>query len=137
MSSPGVYAWSHGTGGVHFHRMAEPIRGARLHGIHADTGNLLSDAILSQFDTVVVHMLHDRAASGAWEKLAAYDRTRMVFDCDDAMWAPDWQPFRNAYDKSALDRLFRNVQIAHVITTPSEQIAEYLSRFNPNVHVVP
>lgn len=108
-----------------------------MHGIHADTGNRLSDSVLFEFDTVLVHMLHDRDASEGWEKLAAHNRTRMVFDCDDAMWSPDWGPFRNAYDKGALDRLFRNVQLAHVVTTPSEQIAEYLSRYNPNVYVVP
>lgn len=108
-----------------------------MHDIHADTGNRLSDAILDEFDTVLVHMLHDRDASEAWEKLAAHNRTRMVFDCDDAMWAPDWKPFKNAYDKSALDRLFRNIALAHVITTPSSRIAEDLSRFNPNVYVVP
>lgn len=135
--SNGVYAWSHGTGGVHFHRLAEPIRGVRLHGIKADTGNRLSDLIQEEYETIVVHMLHDPDASEAWEKLAAYQRNRMVFDCDDAMWDPDWRPFRNAYGKHALDRLLRNVMLAHVVTTPSERIAEYLGRFNPNVHVVP
>lgn len=133
----GVYAWSHGTGGVHFHRLAEPIRGIRLHGYPAATGNRLTDAIQDEYETIIVHMLHDPDASEAWEKLAAYQRNRMVFDCDDAMWDPDWRPFRNAYGKGALDRLLRNVMLAHVVTTPSERIAEYLGRFNPNVYVVP
>lgn len=137
MPEPGVYGWSHGTGGVHFHRMAEPIRVLAAGGGNVATGNRLDDAIAERFDTILVHMLHEPVASEAWRKLAINGQHRMVFDCDDAMWWPDWSPFAEAYTPEVLDQLFVNVKLAHVVTTPSKKIAEYLAQWNPNVWYVP
>lgn len=132
----GVYGWSPGRGGVHHHRIAEPLRVLADLGGNAYHGPMLTDDILSNVDTVLVHTLHGEKESEAWEDLAALGTHRMVYDVDDWMWGPDWLPFRQHYTPDVLARLFRNVALAHVVTTPSEPIAEYLSRHNPNVHVV-
>jgi glycosyltransferase involved in cell wall biosynthesis len=133
----GVYGWSTGTGGVHFFRVAEPLRVAHQGGIRVGWGQRLDDAICEAFDTVLVHMLWDERNSEAWEQLAAGGHHRLVLDIDDWMWEPDWEPFRKHYTPTVLDRVYRNVKLAHVITTPSPRIADHLSRYNPNVHVVP
>jgi hypothetical protein len=86
---------------------------------------------------VLVHTLHDERNSQAWEMLAAQQTHRLVIDVDDWMWRPDWQPFKDHYRSDVLARLFRNVELAHVVTTPSPVIAEYLTRYNRNVHVLP
>ncbi len=82
-------------------------------------------------------MLWDDVNSEAWEQLAAKGTHRLVFDIDDVMWDPDYKPFANHYTPDVLARVWRNIGLAHVVTTPSEIIAEYVSRFNPNVHYVP
>ena len=133
----GVYGWSPGSGGVHRHRIAEPLRVLRTLGYNAQSGHQLDDVILSQVDTVLVHTLNDERNSYAWELLAKSDSHRMVIDVDDWMWRPDWKPFRDSYTPDRLARLFRNVELAHVVTTTTDVIAEYLSRYNSNVHVVP
>jgi hypothetical protein len=133
----GVYGWTPGQGGVHHHRIAEPIRVLAEHGNRAFHGIQLDDEILSTVDTVLAHTLHDEDSSEAWELLAKSDSHRMVFDVDDWMWAPDYQPFRDHYTPENLARLFRNVEIAHVVTTPSPVIAEFLSRYNSNIWVIP
>lgn len=134
---PGIYGWSTGTGGVHFHRMAEPLRVAATAGITTATGQRLDSEICERHDTILVHMLWDKRNSRAWEQLAAKGAHRLVFDIDDVMWAPDWKPFAEHYTPDVLARVWRNIGLAHVVTTPSEVIAEHISRYNPNVQFVP
>lgn len=133
----GLYGWSTGSGGVHFHRVAEPIRVAALNGVNTGVGNRLDDEVCSQYDTILTHMLWDEKNSEGWEKLAANGQHRMVFDIDDVMWAPDWKPFAEHYTPDVMDRVWRNIRLAHVVTTPSPFIAEHVSRYNPNVWVTP
>jgi len=133
----GVFGWSPHQGGVHHHRIAEPLRVLGELGVHAFTGRVIDDDVLAQVDTVLVHTLHTVTESPAWERLARIQTHRLVLDVDDWMWGPDWRPFKNAYTPDTLARLFRNVELAHVVTTPSPQIAEFLARYNRNVWVVP
>jgi len=137
MPEPGIYGWSPGTGGVHWYRMAEPLRAAGLAGIRTDSGVRLDDELAERFDTVLVHMIHDERSSEAWEKLATNGQHRMVFDIDDVMWDPDWEPFARHYTPERIARIWRNIQLAHVVTTPSVVIAETVARVNPNVYVCP
>lgn len=135
---PGIYGWSPGNGGVHFHRVAEPLRVAAAYDIRAATGNRLDDEVCEQYDTILVHMLHTERDSEAWRALERADSHRMIFDLDDAMWAPDaWGPFRDHYTPEVMERVWDNIRRAHVVTTPSPFIAEYVSAYNPNVWVVP
>jgi hypothetical protein len=127
----GVYGWSTGKGGVHFHRLAEPFRVLRDHGIEAETGQVLDNAICERFDTIVVHMLWDERNSQAWERLAISNQHRMIFDIDDVMWAPDWEPFAKHYTPGVLKRVSDNIRLAHVVTTPSEYIAERVASIHP------
>jgi len=60
-----------------------------------------------------------------------------VFDIDDVMWAADWAPFQKHYTPEVLDRVWRNIRLAHVVTTPAPYIAEFVHQFNDNVWVVP
>lgn len=133
----GVYGWSGNTGGVHRHRIGEPLRVLAELGVHAETGDQLDDAVLERVDTVLAHAINDERCSEAWQMLAKVGAHRLVLDVDDWVWAPDWAPMRAGWTSDHVDRLFRNVEVAHVVTTPSEVIADYLARYNRNVHVVP
>lgn len=137
MPAFGVYGWSPGEGGVHFHRVQEPLRVWRSQGIPTMTGARLDDEVAERHDTILGHMLWDERSSEAWEKLAKHGRHRLVFDIDDAMWAPDWSPFQRHYTPEVLRRVWRNIELAHVVTTPSTFIAEYVAKYNRNVWYVP
>lgn len=132
----GVYGWSPGNGGVHHYRIAEPLRVAALHNIPTATGRELTHEICERYDTILAHMLHHEHALPAWRQLAERGHHRLVLDVDDAMWAPDWQPFRDAYTPEVLDRLYTAIQLAHVVTTPSPVIAASLGCYHPNVRVI-
>lgn len=135
----GVFAWTTGNGGVHHYRQAEPLRVARDLGIKTGSGPAIDDAIAEQFDTIQVHMLWDERCSEGWRKLARGGDHRLVFDVDDAMWTPDFQPFRQHYTGDVLNRVYENMRLAHVVTTPSVAIAEHLTTVVgcKNVHVCP
>lgn len=133
----GVFGWVTDTGGVNHFRVLEPLRVLEDLGVNVISGRLMTDDILSQVDTVLVHTPHGASDVEALEKLACLDTHRIVVDIDDWMWGPDYKPFKEHYTDDVLYRLYRAVQYAHVVTTPSPRIAEYLSRLNPNVHVVP
>jgi len=133
----GVYGWNAGQGGTNFHRIEEPLRVARELGIDAESGTKFGQAEYERFDTVIAYQLTQPAASEQWERLAQLGNTRMVFDIDDAMWAPDWAPFQRYYTPDVLARLYRNASIAHVVTTSSHLIADHMRRYNRNVHFVP
>jgi hypothetical protein len=133
----GIYGWVPGDGGVNFFRVREPLRVLADHGNVAFAGAELHDGILERVDTVLTHSLWDPDNSQAWEMLARQDTHRLVLDVDDAMWAPDWHVFRRHWTADNLNRLYRNVAMAHVVTTPTDVIADHLARYNRNVHVVP
>lgn len=133
----GVYGWSPGSGGVHHHRIREPLRVLGEHGNRTASGVVLNDEILSRVDTVLVHMLHGPTQSRAWASLAALGSHRLVYDVDDWMWAPDYQPFRDHYTPDVLALVQRNISLAHVVTTPTAELAERLVKWNPNVWIVP
>ena len=133
----GVYGWSPGSGGVHHHRIREPLRVLGEHGVAAASGPILNDEILCQVDTVVVHMLHGQVQSRAWADLAQLQSHRLIFDVDDWMWEPDWRPFKDNYTPDVLARVERNIRRAHVVTTPTAELATRLSAWNENVWIVP
>lgn len=133
----GVLGWSPGEGGVHYFRIAEPLRVLAEAGYRTLTSPIIDNDILGLVDTVLAHTVHTEGPSQAWEQLARGESHRLVLDVDDAMWWADLPRFREHYTPERLALLFRNVELAHVVTTPSPVIAEHLSRYNRNVHVVP
>lgn len=133
----GVYGWVTSTTGVNHYRVTEPLRVLGAHGVNVNHGRILSNEILSTCDTLLGHTIHTERDTEAWQDLAAKDSHRLVLDVDDWMWQPDYQPFRDHFTPDTLARLFRNVAVAHVVTTPSPAIADFLAQYNPNVWVVP
>jgi glycosyltransferase involved in cell wall biosynthesis len=133
----GIYGWSYQSGGVHHHRIAEPLRVARQYDIDAQHGQQLDDDIAERYETILAHMLWDPRASEAWEKLARQQRHRLVLDLDDLMWHPDFAPFTDHWNAETLERLFRNIRLAHVVTVTTPFLAEQVYPLNHNVHVVP
>lgn len=133
----GVYGWHSGRGGIWHLRVHEPIRVLAGLGCTAFAGATLSNEILDQVDTVVAHTLHGEDETEAWHALADLDSHRLVIDIDDAMWRPDFAPFKAHYTPYVLKVLRGNVERAHVVTTTTDLLADYLEAWNPNVHVVP
>src|SRR6185503_10937368 len=55
----GIYGWSPGRGGVHHHRIGEPLRVLDGLGVNVvGTGARLGRDLLDQCDTILAHTLH-------------------------------------------------------------------------------
>ena len=133
-----VYGWNAGAGGTFWYRIAEPLRGLQLRGHHVASGAQLSDATLDEFDTILVHMLHEQPASEAWEKIARRNRHRLVIDVDDDVWNFDSRTDTHRYwTDERLRQLQTNIAMADIVTTPSDYLADILTELNPNVVVLP
>lgn len=63
----------------------------------------------------------------------------MVWETDDDLWNLDPSNERavKVYDQALLDELEQVVRTAHMVTVSTEPLAEAMSKFNPNVVVLP
>lgn len=134
-----VYGWNQGTGGTHWYRIAEPLRGIALHGWETGTGPEMTVQIAEKYETIVTHILHDETASQGWEALARHGKNRLVMDVDDDVW--NFDPNTDTHRYWTPDRLLRlqnNMAMADLITTPSPYLAGLIEEeFKRPVAVLP
>jgi glycosyltransferase involved in cell wall biosynthesis len=99
---------------------------------------MLPGSVLYDYDVLLVRGLHDPTNSRLWEAAATLPNLTLVYDLDDDIWAyhPDTMTYRYWNDDRRL-RAEQNIQLAHVVTTPTEALAGYLQQLNPNVAVLP
>jgi glycosyltransferase involved in cell wall biosynthesis len=135
--TPGIFGLTPAVSGVHRHRITEPLRVLANRGVNATWGPGLTDDILETHDTIVAHGLHEPWELPGWLEIRRRGTHRLVLDVDDWVWRPDWAAMRESWPPDAIEQLFVAVRAAHVVTTPTPVIAEYLARYNDNVHVVP
>jgi glycosyltransferase involved in cell wall biosynthesis len=135
-----IYGWVRSTGGVSHYRIREPFRGLALLGHTVTHGVELDLTTINHYDVIVTSVFGEEEASEGWELLARMpNRPKMVYDIDDNVW--NFRPGMHQSEYWNDEELLRNVQsciaCADVVTTPSENLAEYLTPLNPNVHVLP
>jgi len=128
-----------GRGGTEWYRIREPLRALRGLGHTTTIGAaLFNGGDLRRWDALLTRALHDRWNSDAWWKLKEMGRHVLVYDLDDDIW--NWNEKTEQYrywNEKRLWQAEQNIIIADVVTTPSKTFAEYLSRLNKNVVVVP
>jgi glycosyltransferase involved in cell wall biosynthesis len=133
-----AYGWSDGHGGVFHYRIKEPLRGLRLLGHETQTGQALQLKMADQYEIILVRALHNRWESRGWHALAAQGNHLLVYDLDDDVWA--WHPTSDSAvywnDERRLQAEL-NIQLANLVTTPSQGLARVLAHLNPNVRILP
>jgi hypothetical protein len=135
-----IYGFAPVTGGCHWYRIREPLRGLAGIGHMTEFGEILSEEIVRRHDTILAHMLHDPEASQGWAWLQEAGQHRLVYDIDDNIWA--WQKgtdHARYWTRERLDLAERNIRLAHLVTTPSFPLATVIERkgLNANVAVLP
>jgi glycosyltransferase involved in cell wall biosynthesis len=133
-----VYGWNGGTGGTFWYRISEPLRGLAGLGHKTSTGPALSDEVLEQHNTILVHLLHGERESQTWQRLADRRSHRLIIDVDDDVWNFHHTTFTAAFwTDERLLRLQNNIACADLVTTPNYALAKLLGELNPNVAVIP
>lgn len=131
-----VYGWTNGNGGTHHYRIAEPLRALSLSGFTTGFGPEMNAEIQDFNDIIVAHMPHEPIPSKIWESLRLGGHNKLVMDIDDFAWGyPKGSGTEDYWTPERLRRLEQNLRLADWVTTPSERLAEYVTRFNHHVSV--
>jgi glycosyltransferase involved in cell wall biosynthesis len=136
-----VYGLAPVSGGCHWYRIREPLRGLAGLGHTTEFGELFDEHIVRRHDTILTHILHGERESEAWGYLADAGQHRLVYDIDDNLWRyTEGTDHQEYWTPERIAQVEANIRRAHLVTTPSPAIAA-LIRFklglNENVAVLP
>lgn len=134
-----IYGWSNAAGGVHHYRIREPLRGLALRGHETKSLPVATTEVFEQWDVVIVRGLHHPHNSMLWRWAASTGQPALrVYDLDDDIWG--WKPGSKEDEYWNDERRLSaelNIQMADLVTTPTDSLAEVLRQLNPNVAVLP
>lgn len=102
-------------------------------------------------DVVVAQRTCNIGASNRWKELARSGKSKLVFEIDDDLWNIDrsnktalqfYDDELRMQQSAFLDagnqrRLIENITVADVVTVTTEPLADLVSQWNPNVHILP
>jgi hypothetical protein len=135
-----IHFWLPDSQGVGYYRGLLPATALANQG-HQVMANeqLHASAHSGAFDVIVGMRVCNEGATHTWKKLARAGQSKLVFELDDDLWHIDASNKQAAdfYTDERLARLTDNVRIADVVTVSTEPLADVVSQWNDNVHVVP
>jgi glycosyltransferase involved in cell wall biosynthesis len=133
-----IAGWTDGQGGVYHYRIREPLRGLRLRGHQTTVTQMLSGEAMMGYDLMLVRALNDSHNSLPWEYLHhCEDGPKLVYDLDDDIWAwPEGSPEAKFWNDDRRRQAELNIQMADLVTTPSELLAQELIQIHPNVKIL-
>lgn len=139
---PYVFCWQFGhNGGVRWYRAELPLREYARQGGRCSHSGFLTPEMYELADVVVGVRVGDSGGSAdSWLEMCRRADKLMVYDIDDDVQSIDDAVaeaggFHHSPKHVADLELF--VRSAHVVTVSTPHLAERLSRFNSNIHVVP
>jgi glycosyltransferase involved in cell wall biosynthesis len=136
-----IYGWSAGHSGCGQYRIGLPMWGLEQAGHDARAFSVLEEDIPEDADVVIGQLLYDEGRNEAWQSLSKRTGRRpvLIAEIDDDLW----NIHKTNYDALSLSspemlgRLENNLRIADAVTVTTPHLAEVVSRFNPNVVVLP
>ena len=131
-----IYGLARESGGVHWYRIREPLRGLAGIGHMTSFGEIFDESIAQRHDTILTHNLHGKLQSEAWQLLHEAGQHRLIFDIDDNIWEyPKHTEQGKYWTKERLQEIETNIRLSHLVTTPSEVLATKI-RFSLHDNVV-
>lgn len=93
-------------------------------------------------DIIIGQRVCMKGPSSLWQKWAKEGQKKLVYELDDDLWNIDPANEKAYYyfrDMDIQRRLLENIQVAHVVTTSTAELAEmvYQKTRHRNIHVVP
>ncbi|RAJ70297.1 glycosyl transferase family 1 [Streptomyces sp. Amel2xB2] len=140
MTALDVFGWQADETGCGTYRVALPMQGLAELGHRTAASMRMPNSVRDNVDTVIVgQRVCKPDPTVMWQHLAKQGR-RLVFEIDDDLWNVDASSptahrfFANPEVRANLER---NIRVAHAVTVTTEPLAERVSTWNSNVHVVP
>lgn len=133
-----VYGLAPVSGGCHWYRIREPLRGLAGLGHTTEFGDELNERVVSRNETILCHILHNEDGLTAWRLLAGEKQHRLIYDIDDNIWAYESGTEHADYWTRERQELAEEcIRLSHLVTTPSRIIADLIAyRLNLNTNVV-
>lgn len=136
-----IYGWALNHNGCGQYRIGLPMWALGRAGHDATAFSVLDGELPADLDVLVGQQMFGPERSAIWQELASAPgrTTALVFETDDDLW--------NIHDANVGGLGFRdpeiigsveaNLRLADAVTVTTSALADAVSRFNPNVHVVP
>jgi glycosyltransferase involved in cell wall biosynthesis len=145
-----AFGWQADTTGCGTLRIRMPFQALREKGYHVGHSGLLTRDPDNYPKTLMGQRLCKDQPANLWFNIGVQkQRPKMVYELDDDLWNVDpsspiaYEWFMQGYDRESRTNhdvkanLRRGMAVADVITCTTEPLAEILSKFNPNVHIIP
>jgi glycosyltransferase involved in cell wall biosynthesis len=136
-----IFGWAINHSGCGQYRIGLPMWALGQVGHDATAFSVLNTAIPADLDVLVGQQVFGPERSAVWQELAAHSGSRptLVYENDDDLW--------NIHGTNTGARAFRepeviasieaNIALADAVTVTTPHLAEVVSKFNDNVHVLP
>jgi hypothetical protein len=136
----------HDDSGCAWYRMLLPMRELEKHGYDVTyasgdvvRGNGFTTAATAGHDVVVGERLDNPRGVHVWRECRT-PTSRLVYELDDDVFSigPDnWNAYHVYRQELVRDTAIHSMEVADLVTTTVEPLAEVLREFNPNVRVLP
>jgi len=137
---PDVFAWAADNAGCGYYRAQLPMQAltALGHTTHAST-RLPRPVRHNRDVTVIGQRVCDPDPTTLWQQLATEGR-HLIYEVDDDLFNIDHRsPAAHQYygRPDVRANIIRNIQVAAAVTVTTEPLADIVSQWNANVHVIP
>lgn len=135
-----VFGWAVDHNGCGNYRIGMPMFALGLMGYDALAFSVLNVEIPSDLDIFVGQIVYSPDRTEVWRTLARSPGRHfgMIYEIDDDIWSliPS-NPSYQLYDQAACETAIQNIRMADAVTVTTDHLAEVVSKFNPNVFVLP
>jgi glycosyltransferase involved in cell wall biosynthesis len=135
-----IFGWAADHNGCGNYRIGLPMWALSQLGHDALAFSVLNVDIPADLDVLVGQMINDRPRSEVWRGLAERPGRdfALVFEIDDDLWNLRETHPQSAYYEGEIGRLVAdNIAISDAVTVTTDHLAEVVSKYNRNVHVLP
>ncbi|MER5750603.1 glycosyltransferase family 4 protein [Streptomyces sp. NPDC002088] len=135
-----IFGWAADNAGCGYYRIELPMQGLDALGHTTSHSTRMPEAIRRNPDvTIIGQRVCDPRPTQNWQDLAKEGR-HLVYEIDDDLFNVDHRSIKaHAYYARAdvRDNIRRNIEVATAVTVTTQPLADLVSQWNPNVHLVP
>ena len=135
-----VFGWAADIAGCGYYRIGLPLWALRTGmNIRAEASVIIPEEAKEEADVIVGQRVCIETATKIWKTL--HDKGKhLVFEVDDDLWNvhPHNELAFEFFNKTDVqERLIANIKIADLVTVTNEALAEVVSKYNPNIAILP
>lgn len=144
MTSPlKVWGWTADNSGCQAYRVRFPFEAIKeqFPDVVLGLGTTIPPVANKNADVIIGQRVCNEAPSRLWQRWAQEGQKKLILELDDDLWNIDPSNQRAFYyfSKPVLDRLTKNIQVAHAVTVSTPELAEMVHHKtgHQNIHVIP